>query len=286
MLNSRWLARPGLRHALPLLLLLGLGFAAPLAVVVGYSIAPPRTFALWGTPTLANYEAIVRESFHLSFAWSLGLAAGTVVILALLCYPLAYGLARVFGRWAMPITLLLTLPLFVSENVRLYGWVLFLIKGGVLLGALENWFGVTLQSALFRPGTILFGMVYVYLPFMLFPMTLGLSTVPRPLLEAAADLGGSRWQVWREVELPLALPGLLIGCLLTFVLAIGAVAEAKVLGGQTVVPIAQDIEIAFTYAQNWPMGAALAVLLMTVVGLLVLALLSRLDLDTVLGRRR
>lgn len=285
MLNLRRLARPGLLHALPLLGLLALGFAAPLALIVAYSFAPPRTFALWGVPTLANYEAIVRESFHLSFAWSLGLAAGSVVVLLLLCYPLAYGLARVFGRWATPVTLLLTLPLFVSENVRLYGWVLFLIKGGVLLGALESWFGVTMQSLLFRPGTILFGMVYVYLPFMLFPMTLGLSAVPRPLLEAAADLGGSRWQVWREVELPLAMPGMLTGCLLTFVLAVGAVAEAKVLGGQSVVPITHDIEIAFTYAQNWPLGAALAVLLMTVVGLLVLALLRRLDLDAVLGRR-
>ena len=100
-------------------------------------------------------------------------------------------------------------------------------------------------------------MVYVYIPFMLFPMTLGISMVPNETREAAFDLGATRWQVFREVELPLSLPGLMIGSLLTFVLAVGAIAEAKVLGGQQIIPIAHDIEIAFTYAQNWPLGAAL-----------------------------
>ena len=66
-----------------------------------------------------------------------------------------------------------------------------------------------------------------------------------------------RWQVFREVELPLSMPGIVIGLLLTFVLAVGAIAEAKVLGGQVIIPITHDIEIAFTYAQNWPLGAAL-----------------------------
>jgi spermidine/putrescine transport system permease protein len=110
--------------------------------------------------------------------------------------------------------------------------------------------------------------------------------VPNDAREAAADLGATRWQVFREVELPLSMPGIMIGFLLTFVLAVGAIAEAKVLGGQQIIPITHDIEIAFTYAQNWPLGAALAVLLMLVVGALVLIALRRLDLDAVLGRRR
>jgi spermidine/putrescine transport system permease protein len=109
--------------------------------------------------------------------------------------------------------------------------------------------------------------------------------VPREVTEAASDLGASRMQVFREVELPLAMPGIAIGCLLTFVLAIGAIAEAKVLGGQTVIPVTHDIEIAFTYAQNWPLGAALAVLMTLLVGGLVLAVLRRFDLDRILGRR-
>jgi spermidine/putrescine transport system permease protein len=120
---------------------------------------------------------------------------------------------------------------------------------------------------------------------MLFPMTIGISMVPSETREAALDLGATRWQVFKEVELPLSMPGVLIGCLLTFVLAVGAIAEAKVLGGQKIIPITHDIEIAFTYAQNWPLGSALAVLLMAVVGTMVILVLRRFDLDLFLGRR-
>jgi spermidine/putrescine transport system permease protein len=265
----------GARAAVPVALFLFAGFVAPLLMVVGFSFMPQRTFSLTGEPTFSN----------ISLLWSLGLALLTVAVLIVIAYPVAYGLVRVFGRWTTLVTLLFVIPLFVSENVRLYGWVLFFIKNGVLLGAIKAMFGVELESILFTRGAIVLGMVYVYLPFMLFPLTLGISMVPTETREAALDLGATRWQVFREVELPLSMPGLVIGCLLTFVLAVGAIAEAKVLGGQRVIPIAHDIEIAFTYAQNWPLGAALSVLLMLIVGVLVLVALRRFDLDRFLGRR-
>lgn len=277
----------GSKYALPVIALLAGGFLAPLLAIIAFSFAEPRTFSVFSQPTLENYRTIFDPSntVYLSFLWSLLFAALSVIALAIICYPIAYGLARVFGRWANLITLLLVFPLFISENVRLFGWVLFFIKNGVLDGTLRTLFGLQLESVLFTPPIIVFGMVYVYLPFMLFPMTLGLSMVPREVVEAAADLGASRLQVFREVELPLAMPGIIIGGLLTFVLAVGAVAEAKVLGGQSVIVITHDIEIAFTYAQNWPLGAALSVLLMAVVGGLVLVVLRYLDLDRILGRR-
>jgi spermidine/putrescine transport system permease protein len=281
-----WFLRPGRRHAWPILILLSLGFVAPLLAILAFSFAPPRTFEIWALPTLENYVTVFTETYYQSFLWSLGMAVATVVILTIVCYPVAYGLAKVFGRWSNLITLLLVLPLFVSENVRLYGWVLFLIKGGVLLGSIKSLFGFEPESVLFTPEVIVFGMVYVYLPFMLFPMTLGLSMVPRDVTDAASDLGATRYQIFREVELPLAMPGILIGSLLTFVLAVGAIVEFKVLGGQSVIPIAHDIEIAFTYAQNWPLGAALACLLTILIGTLVLLVLRRFDLDRILGRRR
>jgi spermidine/putrescine transport system permease protein len=279
------LLAPGRRHAVPLILLLLVGFAAPLIAVIWFSVVPPRSFDLWQAPTLDNYRTIIAETYYISFLWSLGLALVATLTLAIVCYPVAYGLAKVFGRWANLVTLVMVLPLFVSENLRLYGWILFFIKGGVLPGTLKALFGIEMESGLFTPGMIVFGMVYVYLPFMLFPMTLGVSMVPREVTEAASDLGASRLQIFREVELPLAMPGIVIGCLLTFVLAVGAIAEAKVLGGQSVIVITHDIEIAFTYAQNWPLGAALSVLLMLVVGTLVLTVLRRFDLDRILGRR-
>ncbi len=275
----------GERSSIPVLLLLIAGFAAPLIAVIWFSFMPPRSFSFAGVPTLENYRTIFQSTSYISFLWSLGLAVVTVVLLALICYPVAYGLVRVFGKWAMLLTLLFVIPLFVSENIRLYGWVLFLIKNGVLLGSLKSMFGLELESILFTLPAIILGMVYVYLPFMLFPLTLGISMVPEETREAAFDLGASRWQVFREVELPLSMPGVVIGFLLSFVLAVGAIAEAKVMGGQQVIPIAHDIEIAFTYAQNWPQGAALSVLLMLVVGVPVLLALRRFDLDSFLGRR-
>ena len=276
---------PGPRLSVPLMLFLVGGFAAPLLAVIAYSFVPARTFSLWQSWSLDNYAEIFQSSIYISFLWSLGLAVATVVILAIICYPVAFGLTRVFGRWATLITLLFALPLFVSENVRIYGWILFFIKNGVLLGSLKSLFGFELESIVFTAGLTLLGMVYVYLPFMLFPMTLGVSMVPQQTRDAAFDLGASRWQVFKEVDLPLSMPGVVIGFLLTFVLAVGALAEAKVLGGQRVIPITHDIEIAFTYAQNWPLGAAVSVLLMLLVGTLVLLVLRRFDLDTIMGRR-
>ncbi|MGH6948721.1 MAG: ABC transporter permease [Kiloniellales bacterium] len=277
----------GARCAIPVVTLLAVGFLAPLIAIIAFSFSEPRSFDPLTTWTLENYRTIFdpTNTVYQSFLWSLYFAAIACVVLALLCYPIAYGLAHVFGRWANLITLLLVFPLFISENVRLYGWVLFFIKNGVLDGTLNTLFGIELESVIFTPPLIVFGMVYVYLPFMLFPMTLGLSMVPREVVEAANDLGASRLQTFREVELPLAMPGIIIGGLLTFVLAVGAVAESKVLGGQSVIVITHDIEIAFTYAQNWPLGAALSVLLMAVVGVLVLQVLRYLDLDRILGRR-
>lgn len=128
---------PGTRHAIPLIVFLLIGFAAPLLAVIGFSFIPARTFELWQPWSFDNYAEIFNSTSYLSFLWSLGLAAVTVLILALICYPIAYGLARVFGKYSTLVTLLFTIPLFVSENVRLYGWVLFFIKNGVLLGTLK-----------------------------------------------------------------------------------------------------------------------------------------------------
>ncbi|HEY0293634.1 MAG TPA: ABC transporter permease [Hansschlegelia sp.] len=283
--SPRKLSR-GMLCSLPVLLTLLLGFVAPLATVAAYAFATPRSFDVFRSFTLENFETIFdpANTVWTSFVWSLALATATVVLLAIIAYPIAWGLARVFGRWAGFVSVLFVFPLFVSENVRLYGWSLFFIKNGVLDGALKL-IGLAGPDVLYTPGATLFGMVYVYLPFMLFPMVLGLAMVPKELVEAARDLGASRLMIWREIELPLAMPGIMIGMLLTFVLAVGAVAESKILGGQSVIVATHDIEIAFTYAQNWPLGSALALILTVIVGVLSLVAISRLDLDRILGRR-
>jgi spermidine/putrescine transport system permease protein len=280
----RRLMSPGLLAALPVMIFLALAFAAPLLAVLGYSFMPEKTFALNQAPTLENFIDIFSSSYYLSFGKSLALALVTVALLLVISWPVAYGMAKLFGRWANLLTLAIIIPLFVSENIRLFGWVLFLIKGGVLLGGLNAWLGIEADSMLYQVPAIVLGLVYVYLPFSLFPLVLGISMVPRETTEAAFDMGASRWQVFREVELPLAMPGILIGGLLTFILSLGSLAESKILGGQAVIMIADEIETAFTFGQNWPLGSALSVILIVFSGTLVLALLSWIDLDRILGR--
>ena len=280
-----WIRRPGVLCAGPVSLFLLVGFAGPLVILLGYSFMPPRTFSLLQAPTLANFASVVTDSYYISFFWSLFLATATVVLLFLICYPIAYGMAKLFGWWANLVTALVALPLLISENIRLFGWVLILLKNGILDGTLQQVFGFSASGMLYTVPVIVLGLIYVYLPFMLFPMTIGISMVPDSLKEAAFDLGASRWQVFREVELPLSMPGLMIGGILTFVLALGSLAESKILGGQAVVMIADDIESAFTFAQNWPKGSVLSVLLIGLSGFIVFMLLRRIDLDRIIGRR-
>lgn len=280
-----WLRHPGVLNALPASLFLIVGFAGPLLMVLGYSFMPPKTFSLLQAPTLENYYSVISDSYYISFFWSLVLAAATVVILFFVTYPIAYGMAKIFGKWANLITVLIAVPLLISENIRLFGWVLVLLKNGILDGSLQAVFGFSASGLLYTVPSIVLGLVYVYLPFMLFPLVIGISMVPDTLKEAASDLGASRWEVFREVELPLSMPGIMIGGILTFILSLGSLAESKILGGQTVVMISDDIESAFTFAQNWPKGSVLSVLLIALSGLIVFLLFRRIDLDRIIGGR-
>ena len=280
-----WWRRPGPLCALPVAIFLFAGFAGPLVIVLAYSFMPPRTFSLLQAPTLANFASVISDSYYLSFFWSLFLATTAVLVLFLVCYPIAYGMAKLFGRWANLVTALVALPLLISENIRLFGWVLILLKNGILDGTLQFLFGVSVSGLLYTVPAIVLGLVYVYLPFMLFPLVIGISMVPDSLKEAASDLGASRWEVFREVELPLSMPGIMIGGILSFILALGSLAESKILGGQAVIMIADDIESAFTFAQNWPRGSVLSVLLIALSGLIVFMLFRNIDLDRIIGRR-
>lgn len=280
-----WIRQPGVMAAIPAAIFLIVGFAGPLLMVFGYSVMPAKTFTLRQLPTIENYVSVMTDSYYISFTWSVWLSSLTVLLLFPICYPIAYGMAKLFGKWANLVTALIVIPMLVSENIRLFGWVLVLLKKGIFDGALQSLFDVSASGLLYTVPVIVLGLVYVYLPFMLFPLVIGISMIPDAVKEAAADLGANRWQVFREVELPLAMPGIMIGCILTFVLALGSLAESKILGGQAVVMIADDIESAFTFAQNWPKGSVLSVLLIILSGGIVFTLFRRIDLDQVIGRR-
>ncbi|MEX0449901.1 ABC transporter permease [Spiribacter sp. 221] len=276
--------RMGSLSAIPMGVLLMLAFLAPLGVVAGFSIMPPNVFDLAHVPDFSAYVQVIEQGYWTSLAWSLGLAAASTLLLFIICWPLAFGMAKVFNRFTVVLLLAVVITLFVSENIRLFGWVLTLMKGGLIDGYLNAWFGLELSGALYNGPVIVLGLVYVYLPFMLFPLAQGIAMVPDDARQAAMDLGASRWRVFLEIDLPLASPGILVGSLISFVLAAGALAESKLLGGQEVIVIADDIESAFSYGQNWPLGSALAMVLILIVAALAIFGLSRIDLDRIMGR--
>jgi spermidine/putrescine transport system permease protein len=278
-------ARNGLIAVIPVALLLLSGFALPLIFIIFTGLMPPRSFGLLEDPTLANYRTILEEGYWRPIMWSLGFAIATTLVSLALAWPIAKALVIHAGRFASVISILIAVPVFIAESVRLFGAHLFLMpKGGILAGTVNALLGIDIGSILFSPLATLVGMIYIYLPFAIFPMTLGLSQVPPEQVEAAKDLGASGWQIVRNVELPIALPGILIGGLLVFVLALGATAEAAILGGQSVVVAVQSIEQRFNYAQDWPLGSALATVLCAITALVVFPLMRRLDIDRLFRR--
>ncbi|RMH49908.1 MAG: ABC transporter permease [Alphaproteobacteria bacterium] len=280
MMRARgWLA------ALPMLTLLAAGFAAPIAIVAVTSLMPPRTFSLTGALALSNYLAAFTEGYWRPLMWSALGALATTAICLVLAWPTANALMRLGGRVATLVAILIALPIFISESVRLFGLSLFLMPGGgILAGTLNELFGIRIGSILNTRLAALIGLVYIHFPFVLFPLMLGLGLVPRDQVEAARDLGASGWQLFREIEAPLAAPGAAIGAMLCFVLALGANAEAAILGGRAVTVATQAIEQRFSYAQDWPQGAALTMLLVLITALVVIPLLRRVDLDRLIGR--
>jgi spermidine/putrescine transport system permease protein len=278
--------RLGLLTALPIGLLLLVSFIMPMLVIAGFAVMPQKVFELAHLPDFSSFAVIWEQGYYKSLLRSLGLAFLTTIILFVVCWPLAYGMAKVFGRFTLVITVLVVLLLFVSENIRLFGWNLTLMKGGLLEGHLRAWTGLSFESPLYDWPAIVFGMAYVYFPFMLFPLAQGIALVPDDARLAAMDLGAGRWRILFEIEMPLAAPGIVVGSLLTFVLSAGAVAEAKLLGGRSVIVLTDDVESAFTYAQNWPLGSALSLMLIVIVALIVLVPIGRIDLDAIMGRRK
>ena len=278
--------RIGLLSAAPMTLVLFVSFLAPMLVIGIFSIMPQKVFSLLNIPDFSSYKLVFTQGYIKSLLWSFGMAMASTVILFVICWPLAFGMAKVFKGFSLVITIAVVVTLFVSENIRLFGWVLTLMKGGLIEGHLRAWTGITFEGALYNVPVIIFGLVYAYFPFMLFPLIQGIAMIPDDARQAAADLGASRWQIFLEIDLPLSAPGIVIGSLLSFVLAAGAMAESKLLGGQTVIVIADEIETAFTYGQNWPLGSALSIILILIIGFLSVLGISRVNLDLIMGGRR
>lgn len=198
---------------------------------------------------------------------------GTVMSL-LVAYPLAYYLAvKVSAKWKLLLLVLVIVPFWTSLLIRTYAWIFIL--GGKGIPTLLAAIGLEGVRLINTPGAVVIGIVYGYLPLMVFPIFVSLEKLDKGLLEASNDLGGTPVKTFLQITLPLSLPGVATGCMLVFILLMGEFLIPAFLGGGKVFFIGNALVDLFLQSRNWPFGSAVATTLVIVM-LTVVTLYMRL----------
>ena len=234
----------------------------PLGVVLVYSFGERApTGGYQAAFTFANYLELPARLT--AFKNTLTLAPAGTLICLLIGYPLAYFLAvKVTARSRLMLMILVIVPFWTSFLIRTYAWMYIL--GGRGLPALLDWLGFPDIRLINTPFAVLTGIVYGYLPLMIFPIFVSLEKLDKRLLEASSDLGATPWRTFRQVTLPLSAPGVITGCMLVFILLMGEYLIPQLLGGGKVFFIGNALVDLFLQSLNWPFGSACAVALVVV----------------------
>jgi spermidine/putrescine transport system permease protein len=213
----------------------------------------------WNWSTYSEAIADYGEQFLRSIRY-----AGTATLLAfLISFPLAYFIAFKAGRWKNVMLLLIILPFFTSYLMRTVAWQTLLSDNAFITERLREVGLVAEDGRLLATTTaVIAGITYNFLPFMALPLYVALEKIDRRLIEAATDLYASRWQAFRRVTLPLAIPGIFAGTLLTFIPAVGDYINAQLLGTSRQYMIGNVIQSKFLVVTDYPAAAALSFLLM------------------------
>jgi putrescine transport system permease protein len=214
--------------------------------------------------SFSNYLTLLTDSLYIaSYFKSLQVAAVSTLILLLIGYPLAYGIARAPQRWRAVLITLIVLPFLTAFLIRIYAWVNILQRDGLLNDALLM-FGLIREPAtwLATDTAVYIGIVYSYLPFMVLPLYAALEKMDDTLLEAAADLGAPRWKAFWAVTVPLSLPGVAAGALLCFIPIVGEFVIPDLLGSSSTLMIGQTLWTEFFANRDWPVASAVAIVLL------------------------
>ena len=211
-----------------------------------------------------NYAFIASDWLYLaSYLKSLEIAAVSTALLLLIGFPLAYGMARAPRRWQPVLFMLVVLPFWTSFLIRIYAWINILQRDGLLNQILLALGVVDVPPVWLSTDTAVYiGLVYSYLPFMVLPIYATLEKMDETLIEAATDLGCPHWKAFWLVTLPLALPGVIAGALLCFIPIVGEFVIPDLLGGSHTVMIGQTLWTEFFGNRDWPVAAAVAVVLL------------------------
>jgi spermidine/putrescine transport system permease protein len=271
---------------LPAVAFLAVFVAVPMLFLVSQSLQTgslDQGYALtWHWRTYADAVS----AFHTQFLRSLLYAGAATALALLIAYPLAYTIALRAGRWKNVLVVLVVAPFLTSFLLRTLAWQTILADTGPVtstlrsVGILHVFRALHLipgDTLLGTPLAVVTGLTYNFLPFMTLPLYVSLERLDPTLLEAARDLYGSPREAFRTVTLPLSMPGVLAGTLLTFVPATGDFINAQLLGSPSTTMVGQVIEGQFLRVLDYPMAAAVSVLLLAAIVLLVLAYVRRAD---------
>ncbi|MGI9196244.1 MAG: ABC transporter permease [Candidatus Nanopelagicales bacterium] len=282
--GSWWVSLPGLIFLLALVL-------APLVIIVIYSFlsraklgvgvkwvfSPQSYVELFYSESLTG-ERTFDPTYLQIFLNSVLYSLATALVCLLLSIPIAIWIATRPARWRTALVFLVTIPFWTSLLIRTYAWVIILNDNGPINGAL-NWLHVISSPIpmLYTPFATTVGLVYSFLPFMILPIYASAERFDFRLAEAAYDLGATKMTVLRRIVLPSIRPGVIAGMILVFIPALGSYLAPELLGGGKTSMIANVIAAQFGASRNWPMGAALSVmvLVITMLALVVFAVLAR-----------
>ena len=257
----------------PAVLWLGLLLVLPhveIAILSFSERVAPRVYAFG----LGNYREFFAEPLYWrTFARTAGLSILVTALTLALAFPVALFIARVAkGRAKSLLFLLCLIPFWVSELVRTLGWMILLRETGVISTVLQR-LGLARGPVelLYNDGAVVLGLVYGGLLFMVVPLVNALDSLDPSLVEAGHDLGGSRWTVLRRIVIPHAMPGIVAGSIVVFMLTVGNFAPSVLLGGKNGLWFTEQIYAQFITRFNWPQGSAFGFLLLALSSAIVWA---------------
>jgi spermidine/putrescine transport system permease protein len=249
-------------------------FVVPLVVIVVYSFARVSlvTFDISFDWNLDNYRRIHDPLYFDTLTRSVVLSVGATVGCLLLGFPLAYFISRQPRHWQRVLLVFVIVPFWTSFIVRTYATVNLLEEHGPLADLLRALHVISGPlTILYTPKAVAIGIIYSYLPLMVLPIYVALERIDDELLAAAADLGASPQRVFRRVTLPLALPGVAVGCVIVGIPAMGEYVIPEILGGGKTLMLGNVITDQFLSVGDIPFGSAIAVVLMALMAAVLLA---------------
>jgi spermidine/putrescine transport system permease protein len=263
----------------PALVLLLVAATGPLFIMLIYSFLEPGQYGNveWKFSLKAWFNVVLQRDIfdgtlswadaHLTIFWrSIKLAMMTTIFAFLVGFPTAWFIATREPRKRMLMLFLITIPFWTNLLIRTFAINQIIRNEGILNTALL-WIGAIDEpiQIIYSDAAVFIGMTYVYLPLMVLPLFAAIDRFDMRLLEAGYDLYATRWQVLRRIIMPVIKPGIIAGSILVFIPALGAYVTPRILGGGRNMMIGNFIELQFGQGRNWPLGAALSVILLIVV---------------------